>query len=136
MFNILTPFQNQWKWAEGKPSHGFPAFIYNCKAGHYAGIIHHFPSKTASEIYGLLFSCLNGCIDTVYSWVVKPNRCAFNLFLNDLLYSGDDNLRGGCHSNVPVTMASEHKDILGCTKAMPPTRISNWSKVWDQKVCQ
>lgn len=52
--------------------------------------------------------CLNGCIDTVYSWVVKQNTCAFNLFLNDLLYSGDDNLKGGCHSNVPVTMASEH----------------------------
>lgn len=25
-----------------------------------------------------------------------------------IVYSGDYNLKGGCHSNVPVTMASEH----------------------------
>lgn len=39
---------------------------------------------------------------------MEPNRNAFNLFLNDLVCSGDDNLKGGCHNNVPVTTASEH----------------------------
>lgn len=29
-------------------------------------------------------------------------------FFSDLVYSGDYNPKGGCHSNVPVTMASEH----------------------------
>jgi len=32
------------------------------------------------------------------------------LFSDDLIYSGDYNLKGGCHSNVPVTMASEHHE--------------------------
>lgn len=39
---------------------------------------------------------------------MQPNRRVFNLFSNGLVYSGDYNLKSGCHSNVPVPVASEH----------------------------
>lgn len=38
----------------------------------------------------------------------EPSKCASNLFFIDLEYSGDYNLKGGCHSNMPVSMVSPH----------------------------
>lgn len=32
------------------------------------------------------------------------SKCASNLFCSDLVYSRDYNLKGGCHSNMPVSM--------------------------------